>query len=101
QRGYNQSAALAVGLSAVLGWPCRPSWLRRIRATAMQSNLPPTVRRENPRGAFRAPGKVAGYSVLLVGGVLPTRATAHDGASALRNAGASRVVVAALCRATS
>jgi ComF family protein len=100
RRGYNQSAALATGLTAVLGLPCRPSWLRRVRATSTQSSLPATIRRENPRGAFRASARVAGHSVLLVDDVLTTGATAHAAASALRKAGAARVVVAALCRAS-
>jgi ComF family protein len=100
RRGYNQSAALAKGLTGVLGWPCHTSWLRRTRATSKQTALPRTVRRENPRGAFCASPRVAGHSVLLVDDVLTTGATAHAAASALRKGGAERVIVAALCRAS-
>src|SRR5262249_35832844 len=36
-RGHNQSAALAYALAGKLSLPCRPRWLRRVRATAMQT----------------------------------------------------------------
>ncbi len=54
QRGYNQSAALARGLSTCLGVPCHPSWLRRVRNTPRQTSQTLAGRKANVRGAFRA-----------------------------------------------
>src|SRR5665213_2335213 len=46
RRGYNQSEAVAHGLAARLRLPCRSSWLRRIRATPMQTTQTLAGRRE-------------------------------------------------------
>jgi ComF family protein len=100
KRGYNQSLALARGLAARLRVPCRPSWLRRIRHTPEQTQQTPNARRGNVRGAFRAPAKILpGHTILLVDDVMTTGSTAHEAATALRNAGATRVIVAVLARA--
>jgi ComF family protein len=101
RRGYNQSEALARGLSAVLGLPLVPSWLRRTRHTPPQFTQSPTERRENVRGAFRArvPADERGRCVLLVDDIVTTGSTAHEAARALLDGGAGRVVVAVLARA--
>jgi ComF family protein len=100
-RGYNQAAALAHGLAGVLGLPCRPTWLRRIRHTPRQTDLTPAQRRLSVRGAFRTTtgAGVAGKVVLLVDDVVTTGTTVGEAAKALRQAGAARVVVAAVARA--
>jgi ComF family protein len=98
-RGYNQSAALCVGLSARLGLPIVASALRRIRNTPRQSGLSPTERRGNLHNAFRGTASARGRSLLLVDDVLTTGTTADEAARALRQAGAVKVVVAALARA--
>jgi ComF family protein len=98
-RGYNQSAALCVGLSARLGLPVLASALRRIRHTPRQSGLPPTERRANLHYAFRGTRSAAGRTLLLVDDVLTTGSTADEAGRALRQAGAVKVVVAALARA--
>jgi ComF family protein len=99
QRGYNQSAALARGLASGLGLPVS-FCLRRTRNTPKQTQQVVTARRDNVRGAFRARRDpcVKNRSVLLVDDVLTTGSTASEAARALCDAGADRVVVAALAR---
>ncbi|MBI1917390.1 MAG: ComF family protein [Planctomycetes bacterium] len=99
RRGHNQSAALARGLATILGLPVT-FCLRRTRNTPKQTQQTATARRDNVRGAFRArrDPRLKGRSVLLVDDVLTTGSTASEAARALRDAGAARVVVAALAR---
>ena len=98
RRGYNQAAALARALALGLQIPSRDRWLRRVRATPFQTAVAPSARRANVRGAFRAVAdpNLTGQTVLLVDDVLTTGGTASEAARALRDAGASRVVVAVL-----
>jgi ComF family protein len=100
-RGYNQSIALAHGLSTRLGLPSHPSWLRRLRHTPFQTRKSPTDRRVNVRDAFEVPSRInlRGRSLLLVDDVMTTGATVHEAARALRRAGAARVIVLVLARA--
>ena len=101
ERGYNQSTALARGLTDRLGLPSPVSCLRRIRHTATQTRLSATARHANVRGAFRAalPHHLQGKAVLLVDDVMTTGSTASEAARALRDAGAGSVIVAVLARA--
>jgi ComF family protein len=99
-RGYNQSAALALGVAGGLGLPWH-GWLRRVRHTPVQTGRTATDRRDNVRGAFavRRGAAVAGRCVLVLDDVMTTGSTASEAARALRVAGAARVVVAVLARA--
>jgi ComF family protein len=99
-RGYNQAEAVARGLAAGWGVPCRPWLLRRIRATPIQPTRSATQRRENVKGAFR-PGwraRAKGLRVMLVDDVMTTGATAHEAARVLRSIGAAQVHVACVAR---
>jgi len=98
QRGYNQSETLAWAIARQLGLPCRPRWLVRTRNNRSQTEEPPSARRENVRGIFRASPRPAlrGQTILLIDDVLTTGSTASEAARALRQAGAARVVVAVL-----
>lgn len=98
RRGYNQSAAVARGVSEALGLPLAENWLRRTRDTASQTTMSPSSRWENMRGAFRVrrPSAVRGLRVLLVDDVLTTGATGSAAAAALMDAGAAQVTVAVL-----
>jgi ComF family protein len=101
-RGYNQSEALARTLAAFLGIPCRPRWVRRVRATRRQRHdMSPAARKENVHQAFvtRALPELQGKAVLLVDDVMTSRATASEVARVLKRAGAALVVVAVLARA--
>jgi ComF family protein len=101
RRGYNQVEAPAVAIAGLLGVECRPRWLRRVRATPFQAQLPESERRTNVRGAFRVSNsaRLFGKSVLLVDDVLTTGSTANEAARALRRGGATRILVAVLARA--
>ena len=79
-RGYNQSEALSRALAARLRLPCRPAWLRRVRATPQQTRQTPADRRTNVRGAFRA-GRRAdlhGKTALLVDDVMTSLALPEE-----------------------
>jgi ComF family protein len=101
RRGYNQSAALAYGLTNRLRLPYCRWWLRRVRNTPSQKELTATQRRENVKGAFhvREGQHMRGAHVLLVDDVMTTGATVHEAARTLKRAGVARVTVAVLARA--
>jgi ComF family protein len=99
QRGFNQSELLAREIARRYG--AKPAAvLSRKRATKAQAGLNHTRRRENVAGAFAvpSPNKVRGRSVLLIDDVFTTGATVSACAAALRQAGATRVVVLTLAR---
>lgn len=101
ERGFDQSAILAAGLSRRTGIPCDRKSLVRIRYTGTQTRLSRRARRENIRGAFRVSraDRVRGASVLLLDDVYTTGATVGECAAALRTAGAESVDVLTVARA--
>lgn len=90
QRGYDQALELARPLSASLGLPLQARLLRRVRATAPQSELGAAERQRNVRGAFAA-GPTPLRHVALVDDVMTTGATLQAAARALHLAGVARV----------
>ncbi len=99
QRGFNQSAILADGLAKALNVPCKPSWLKRRRATPHQTaQQSGASRRDNVKKAFHAKEALPlkGRTVLLVDDVLTTGATASEAAKALRPHRPAKIVVAVL-----
>jgi ComF family protein len=101
ERGFDQSAILAAGLSRKTGVPLEKRALFRVRYTSTQTRLKRTERRENIRGAFSvpAPDRVRGASLLLVDDVYTTGATVNECAATLMEAGAKNVDVLTLARA--
>jgi ComF family protein len=113
QRGYNQAELLAQGLAKGLARRTvgakgtetprvETRCLLRLRPTVPQAGLDPRARQENVRGVFAAvfPERVREKTVLLVDDVMTTGATVSACAETLKRAGARRVVVLTLARAT-
>lgn len=108
RRGGVPAQWLAESIGQSLGIPPLQT-LRCIRRTKKQGTLPPEKRAENVRGAFHAKTgyafgaqrrAVAGRHLLLVDDVLTTGSTGDAAAAALRRAGAERVTLAVIARAT-
>jgi ComF family protein len=97
RRGHSPPEALARELARRWELPVA-RLLERRRPLARQRGLGLAARRRNVRGAFAARAR-APTSVCLVDDVYTTGATASACATALRQAGARRVVVVTLARA--
>lgn len=102
-RGFNPAESIARRVARDLELPFEPAALRRRWAPApKQTALSRANRFRNAADAFR-PGCGRGWSgarVLLVDDVITTGATADACARLLRQAGAARVVAAAVARAS-
>lgn len=109
ERGFNQAELLAAGLRRELEkrrerQPIRPETraVRRTRVTIPQTGLSLRQRHENVRGVFSvvAPDRLSGREAVLVDDVMTTGATVSACAGALKRAGARKVLVLTLARAT-
>lgn len=97
QRGYNQAAVLAAGLSGHMGVPYDGKLLvRRVNTEAM-SRLGALGRRKNIQEVFAVPRdkmmKLAGKRILLVDDIYTTGSTADACAAVLLETGAAEVFV--------
>lgn len=99
QRGYNQALELARPLARRFGLALDIDALRRVRATAAQTELDGAARRRNVRGAFAAADDLADARILLLDDVITTGATMREAAATLQRAGAVTVHVCAVARA--
>jgi ComF family protein len=107
ERGFNQAELLARGLVKSLrkegsGLRFAAGSLQRVRATVPQVGLSVSARRENVRGVFSVgrPEDVRDRTVVVVDDVMTTGATLSACATALKRAGAGRVLALSLARAT-
>ena len=99
QRGYNQSACFAEGLSTVLHKPVLKNALRRIENTGTQTKRHRYERWENVEGIFALNADtLAGKHVLLVDDVITTGATI-EAAWVVLNAAGAKVSVCCLAYA--
>ncbi len=100
ERGFNQAARLAAGLSRATGLPLHGKVMRRVRFTPSQTTLSRSDRNANMRRAFevRAEGQLPGKRFVLIDDVLTTGATCSACALALRKAGAKDVCVWTVAR---
>ncbi|XXF79282.1 phosphoribosyltransferase family protein [Myxococcaceae bacterium GXIMD 01537] len=99
ERKYDQAQLLAGALAKATGRDAPVGLLARTRETKRQVGLSEVERAGNVAGAFVASPEVSGQAVLLVDDVLTTGSTARAAATALREAGATRVEVLTLARA--
>lgn len=101
ERGYNQSAHIARGISEGTGIPVLENVLARNRNTPTQTSLSPEARMANVEGVFEIGGveAVRGAAVLLVDDIFTTGATVNGCARVLLRAGARRIFVLTVARA--
>ncbi|MEX0730313.1 MAG: ComF family protein [Aquisalimonadaceae bacterium] len=100
RRGFNQAMELTRCLGPTLDIPTDHRRLRRTRSTGTQSALSREARRRNMRNAFAFRGRLDGLTVALVDDVLTTGSTADAAARTLRRAGAARIEIWAVARAS-
>lgn len=101
ERGYNQSAYIARGISDATGIPVLENVLVRNRNTPTQTSLSPDARMSNVEGVFEA-GRVETVrdaTVALVDDIFTTGATMNSCARVLLQAGAQRVFALTIARA--
>jgi len=91
ERGFNQAAEIARAVAQRLGLPMLETGVDRIRATAVQADLPWAERAANVRGAFACTVDLSGMTVGVVDDVMTTGATLAEFARTLKAAGAARV----------
>ncbi len=100
QRGYNQSQAIAKGLSAILSIPVIDDVLQRTRFTVSQTTMNKTQRRSNMRNAFKVNRDTGvaliGKHVLVLDDVLTTGATIESCASELLTIQGLKISVATI-----
>ncbi len=100
ERGFNQACELARPVSRLLRIPVDDRLCRRMRNTADQTGLLAGQRRKNLRRAFAVVRPSPWIHVALIDDVVTTGSTTGELARALKRAGAERVEVWAVARAT-
>lgn len=99
ERGFNQAAEIARGISRQLQIPVELNCCARTRATPPQTELPARERLRNLRKAFRIVTIPQASHVAIVDDVVTTGTTVNELAKVLRAAGIERIDVWACARA--
>ena len=93
ERGYNQAALIAGGLSEMTGISVYTDIIRRTKWTETQTTLSRDERAENVKGAFSVDARsTVADSVIVVDDVITTGATTEAVGSALKAHGAKRII---------
>lgn len=95
ERGYNQAALIARGISTVTHTPVEEQIIRRIKNTKTQTQLSAAERQENMAGAFSIGDRSLikpDKTIILVDDVLTTGATMSAAAAILKQAGIGKVI---------
>lgn len=98
ERGFDQARLLAEAAAKTWGLKAQPT-LKKLRHTRAQSSLnDPAARKKNVKDVYAVlhPDRVRGRRFLLIDDVCTTGSTMASAAGALMEAGAARVVCAAL-----
>lgn len=100
-RGYNQSMAIAEGISSTTGKPVEAKLLQRSKFTVTQTKKQKVDRWQNVESIFSVsqPDHVKGKKVIIVDDVLTTGSTLASCAAALLQNGSSEIGICALAAA--
>ncbi len=98
ERGFNQAQELAATLARAWRLPWHAELLLRARGGAHQARSSHAARLRNVRGAFQAPQRLDGATLLLVDDVMTSGASLGACAKVLLKAGAARVECCVLAR---
>ena len=102
ERGFNQSDLIASSLAARFDLPIEKNALLRVKHSKPQSETKGVdARRENVKTSFavRDPRLIAGKNILLIDDVTTSGATFFAAATALKSAGAKKIIALAAARA--
>jgi ComF family protein len=98
ERGYNQSAYIAKGLSKELKLPYNERAIKRTRFTESQTTMTLQERQANIEGVFavRNKNKVKAKNILLVDDVITTGSTISECGKVLLEAGTNKIYAASV-----
>jgi len=99
ERGFNQAIEIARTVAKEMQIPLDLTSCRRHRDTPHQTQLPAKKRRKNLKNAFSLIKPIHAKHIAILDDVMTTGSTAHELASVLKKAGASRVDVWVCARA--
>lgn len=100
QRGFNQALEIAKVLSKRFDIPLATHIAQRVVDTTPQASLPMDARHKNVKNAFACNQPLPGQHIALVDDVMTSGATLNELAKVLKRAGAARVDVWVVARAT-